>query len=76
MKDKPKAYTAWLIERRDPLRFWDGRDWVESSEDAVKFRFEEDALRVMAVLDQIHHTFKMVAVSHQWGFTDELVEGA
>lgn len=75
MREKPKAYTAWLIERRNPQLYWDGRDWTPDVNEAVKFRFEEDALRVYKHLGRITVDAQVFTTHHQWGFTDELVEG-
>lgn len=84
MKDKPKAYTAWLVERVDigyPL-YWSGPsrgyEFTDNIEKAVKFRFEEDAAAVMkGILDRGRLSpIQLAARDHQWGFTDELTEGA
>lgn len=81
---KPKAYTAWLIERIDlgyPL-YWSGpsksNEFSDNIDKAVKFRFQEDAERVLRKMLDVHPLIgPLYAVrSHQWGFTDELLEGA
>lgn len=79
---KPKAYTAWLIERTDlgyPL-YWAGPsrgyEFSDNIDNAIKFRFQEDADRVARMIRNTQPiTFPIESRSHQWGFTDELEEG-
>ena len=73
--EKPKAYTAWVIERTDlgyPL-YWDGSQFfTDNIENVVKFRFKEDADKVRKIICKQWGDSRLESRCHQWGFTDEL----